>query len=66
MKHKSSVLLCEMDDGTINIYVNGVAVFIDNKPTHTPIDKIANCHHNKESVCIILAESNRMLLNECY
>ena len=49
MKHKNSILLCEMDDGTLNVYVNGVAVFVDNK-LQTPVEKIANCNQTKNSV----------------
>jgi hypothetical protein len=61
MKHKSSVLLCEMDDGTINIYVNGVAVFLNNNPTSTSIEKIANCEHNCDSVIAMIQRAKESI-----
>lgn len=63
MKHKSSILLCEMDDGTLNLYVNGVSVMIDGK-SQGQIEKIANCHHTNNSVQELLYKAHNMLIEE--
>lgn len=41
MIHKNSIVLCEMDNSTVNVYVNGVAIFVDKTQIGRP-DKIAN------------------------
>lgn len=41
-QHQSSILLCIMDDGTINLYVNGTNVIVDDK-LKVSVEKIANC-----------------------
>jgi len=63
MKIKSSILLCEMDTGTTNLYVNGVAIFVDNKQT-CPVDKIANCHHTNETVMAELLKMVQILAKQ--
>ena len=59
----SSVLLCVMDDGIVNLYVDGAAVFIDNVQ-QTPIDKIANSSLTNERVRDLLAIADKMLAGQ--
>ena len=35
-KHLNSILICEMSDGTLNLYSNGIPVIIDNKRQCNP------------------------------
>lgn len=40
-KHLNSVLVCQMDDGTLNIYANGLPVLLDSQLNQTlrPVDE---------------------------
>lgn len=62
MKHEASILLCEMSNGTVNIYINGVQVLVDNKLI-TLIDRIANCNLKSEDVIQILDVAKQSLIN---
>ena len=36
MKHKNSILICQMDDGTSNVYVNGVHCYAGAREVQSP------------------------------
>lgn len=40
-EHKNSILLCQMNDGTVNCYINGIPFIVDNRELIAP-SKIAN------------------------
>lgn len=42
VKHQNSILICQMTNGRLDLYVNSVRVSEGDKLI-TPIDKIANC-----------------------
>ena len=49
MKHKNSILICELDTGELNLYVNGAAVYANGKFI-CPVDKITNSELDNQGV----------------
>jgi hypothetical protein len=55
MKHKNSILICQMDDGSLNLFVNGTQVLVGEQVV-TPVNKIANCDLSFGELRIILEQ----------
>lgn len=53
MKHKNSIVICEFDDGTLDLFVNGAHVLRDGD-IKTPLNRIANSTLTTEQLQSIL------------
>jgi hypothetical protein len=63
MKHKNSILLCQMDDGRVDMYINGIHAMCGDKII-TPVDKIANCTLKASDCAIMFQEATRLLVTQ--
>lgn len=53
MKHKNSILICQLDNGQLNLHVNGATVLVGDLK-QSPIERIANCTLNNVDAIAIL------------
>lgn len=60
MKHKNSILLCELDDGSVDLFVNGAHVLRDRR-IKTGLRQIANSTLTFNRLTQILFDTHELL-----